>query len=88
MAPEKRAVPTVKWLARPWAATAKAVRCATTTCAPLKQIAPSIKTTSPCGVQSTSLPRACGQPSQCTWSSQREAERNQEEEETPESWSC
>nr|XP_040046344.1 transcription factor 20 isoform X3 [Gasterosteus aculeatus aculeatus] len=36
---------------------------------------------------SFSLPRASGQPSQCTWSSQREAERSAEEEETPESWS-
>lgn len=39
-------------------------------------------------VKKESLPRASGQPSQCTWSSQREAERNAEEEETQESGSC
>nr|XP_020515329.1 LOW QUALITY PROTEIN: transcription factor 20 [Labrus bergylta] len=35
-----------------------------------------------------SLPRASGHPSPFTWSSQREAERNTEEEEMQESWSC
>ncbi|XP_054463462.1 transcription factor 20 isoform X2 [Anoplopoma fimbria] len=39
-------------------------------------------------VKKESLPRASGQPSQCTWSSQREAERTAEEEETQESGSC
>ncbi|XP_051797210.1 transcription factor 20 isoform X1 [Acanthochromis polyacanthus] len=39
-------------------------------------------------VKKDSLPRASGQPSQCTWSSQREAERNEEEEETQESGNC
>ncbi|KAM6914203.1 transcription factor 20 isoform 1-T2 [Lycodopsis pacificus] len=39
-------------------------------------------------VKKESSPRASGQPSQCAWSSQREAERNAEEEETPESGSC
>ncbi|KAM9745186.1 LOW QUALITY PROTEIN: transcription factor 20 [Menidia menidia] len=39
-------------------------------------------------VKKESLPRASGQPSQCTWSSQREAERNGEEEETQETESC
>ncbi|XP_034395103.1 transcription factor 20 isoform X2 [Cyclopterus lumpus] len=38
-------------------------------------------------VKKESLPRASGQPSQCTWSSPREAERNAEEE-TQESGSC
>ncbi|XP_056262539.1 transcription factor 20 isoform X2 [Pseudoliparis swirei] len=38
-------------------------------------------------VKKESLPRASGQPSQCTWSSPREAERNAEEE-TRESGSC
>ncbi|XP_034448916.1 transcription factor 20 isoform X1 [Hippoglossus hippoglossus] len=39
-------------------------------------------------VKKESLPRASGQPSQFTWSSQREAERDGEEEETQESGSC
>ncbi|XP_072225360.1 transcription factor 20 isoform X1 [Leuresthes tenuis] len=39
-------------------------------------------------VKKESLPRAYGQPSQCTWSSQREAEGDGEEEETQESGSC
>lgn len=38
-------------------------------------------------VKKESLPRVPGQPSQCTWSSQREAERNGEEEEARESGS-
>lgn len=88
MAPEKHAAHSVRWLAQPLAATAKAVHFATTTCALLKQIALWMKITSHFGVRSTSLPRASGQPSQCTWSSQREAERNAEEEETQESGSC
>ncbi|KAM9392965.1 uncharacterized protein tcf20 isoform 2-T2 [Pholidichthys leucotaenia] len=36
-------------------------------------------------VKKESLPRASGQPSQCTWSSQREGERKLEEDDTPES---
>lgn len=39
-------------------------------------------------VKKESLPRASGLPSQCTWSSQREAERNRDDEETRESGSC
>lgn len=39
-------------------------------------------------VKKESLPRASGQPSQCTWNSQREAERNTEEEDKQESGSC
>ncbi|KAJ4921525.1 hypothetical protein JOQ06_015416, partial [Pogonophryne albipinna] len=39
-------------------------------------------------VKEESLLRAFGHPSQFTWSSQREAERNAEEGEIQESWSC
>ncbi|KAF3700523.1 Transcription factor 20 [Channa argus] len=39
-------------------------------------------------VKKESLPRASGQSSQCTWSSRREAEINEEEEEIEESGTC
>ncbi|XP_061568609.1 transcription factor 20 isoform X1 [Cololabis saira] len=39
-------------------------------------------------VKKESLPKASGQPNQCTWSSQREAEKATEKEETQEAGSC